>query len=232
MFFRRKYLRKALNIRCHKTSFIGFSVICEGSNGFAQPATIASSYLGFASYIAAHSHIQKTRIGRYSSIGPNVRCIFGRHPSSQFVSTHPSFFSLTPPVNLQLTEKQRFEEFPKPKDQKGRYTISIGNDVWIGANVSIMDGVSIGDGAIVAANALVNKDVAPYTVVGGIPAKQIKKRFDDADIEFLLGVCWWDRPLSWIQENAQYFENIERLKKISISLKLQKIFLGDTGRKQ
>lgn len=212
MFFRKRYLKKKRNIRYHKTSFIGFSVICEGNNGFSKHTTVASSHIGYASYIASNSHFQKTKIGRFTSIGPNVKCVFGKHPSNTFVSTHPSFFSLNPPVNLKLTEKQLFEEFAKPKDAVGKYTIVIGNDVWIGANVSIMDGITIGDGAIVAANALVNKDVAPYTIVGGIPAKAIKKRFNQNDIDFLLSLRWWDKPLSWIKKHAPYFENIQQLK--------------------
>ncbi|MHA7831042.1 MAG: CatB-related O-acetyltransferase [Flagellimonas sp.] len=213
MSYRRWDLKKNKNIRCKKTSFIGFSVTCEGYNGFDFNTYITSSFIGYASYIAANSHIQKTKIGRFCSIGPNVKCIFGRHPSNTFVSTHPSFFSLRPPVKINYTEQQLFEEFAKPKkDEAGNYSIIIGNDVWIGANVSIMDGITIGDGAIVAANALVNKDVPPYTIVGGIPAKPIKKRFDDDDIAFLKSLKWWDKPLSWIKENATNFISIERLK--------------------
>ena len=214
MFYRRWNLKRKKKIRCAKSSFIGFSVICEGYNSFAPNSVITSSFIGHASYIAANTHIQKTKIGRFSSIGPNVKCIFGKHPASGFATTHPSFFSLSPPVNLRFTDKQLFEEFAKTKDESGKYSIIIGNDVWIGANVSIMDGITIGDGAIVAANALVNKDVPPYTIVGGIPAKRIKKRFTDDDITFLQSLAWWNKPISWIRENATYFTSIERLKDI------------------
>lgn len=212
MSYRRWNLKRIKKIRCSKTSFIGFSVICEGLNGFAPNSMITSSYIGMASYIAANSNIQKTKIGRFCSIGPNVKCIFGKHPSSGFATTHPSFFSVSPPVNLRLTDKQLFQEFAEPKDETGNYSIIIGNDVWIGANVSLMDGITIGDGAIIAANALVNNDVPPYTIVGGVPAKSIKKRFPDDDIEFLLNFKWWDKPLSWIKKNAINFESVERLK--------------------
>lgn len=215
MSFRRWHLKRKKKIRCNKTSFIGFSVVCEGFNGFASKTIITSSYIGFASYIAAGSHIQKTKIGRYCSIGPNVKCVFGKHPSSIFVSTHPSFFSLQPPVNIRFTDKQLFEEYAVPKNEAGKYSIIIGNDVWIGANVSIMDGITIGDGAIVAANAVVNKDVPPYTIVGGVPAKPIKKRFTDNNIAYLQSLKWWDKPISWIRKNAPYFDTIERLKNIA-----------------
>jgi virginiamycin A acetyltransferase len=79
----------------------------------------------------------------------------------------------------------------------------IGNDVWIGYNATIMAGVTIGDGAIIATNATVVKDVAPYTIVGGNPAKEIKKRFTDLEIERLLDLKWWDKDIDWITENVQ-----------------------------
>lgn len=75
-------------------------------------------------------------------------------------------------------------------DNKGN--IVIGNDVWIGYEAIVMSGVTIGDGAIIGTRSVVTKDVEPYTIVGGIPAKVIKKRFDDATIEKLLAVRWWD----------------------------------------
>ena len=67
----------------------------------------------------------------------------------------------------------------------------------------------IGDGAIVAAGAVVTKDVEPYTIVGGVPAKQIRKRFTDEEIEFLLSFKWWEKDVAWIAANASKFENIK-----------------------
>ena len=77
----------------------------------------------------------------------------------------------------------------------------VGNDVWIGQNVTVLPGVHIGDGAIVGANSVVSKDVPPYHIVGGNPAKIIRKRFDDAAIACLLRVKWWDWPAEKITEN-------------------------------
>jgi virginiamycin A acetyltransferase len=81
----------------------------------------------------------------------------------------------------------------------------IGNDVWIGQNVTIMPGIKIGDGAIIAANSTVVKSVEPYTIYGGNPAKFIKKRFSDEKIEFLLKLQWWN----WSEE--EIFNNLEML---------------------
>ena len=79
----------------------------------------------------------------------------------------------------------------------------IGNDVWIGYNVTIMAGVSIGDGAIVASNAIVTKDVAPYSIVGGNPAREIRKRFAEDQINKLLQIRWWDWQIEIITQHIQ-----------------------------
>ncbi|MFK8163673.1 MAG: CatB-related O-acetyltransferase [Lewinella sp.] len=90
----------------------------------------------------------------------------------------------------------------------------IGNDVWIGYNATIMAGVTIGDGAIIATNATVVRDVPPYTIVGGNPAREIKKRFPDDTIEKLLALKWWDQDIEWITANvlALTGKNFEDLK--------------------
>ncbi|KHD37475.1 acetyltransferase [Clostridium acetobutylicum] len=96
-------------------------------------------------------------------------------------------------------------------DNKG--DIVIGNDVWIGYDAVIMSGVKIGDGAIIGARAVVTKDVPPYTVVAGVPARAIKKRFDDDVISKLLKIKWWNLPYEKIKEDIQYFKsgNIDKL---------------------
>lgn len=82
-------------------------------------------------------------------------------------------------------------------DNKGN--IIVGNDVWIGYGALILAGVTIGDGAVIAARAVVTKDVPPYTIVGGVPAREIKKRFDAAVIQQLLALSWWDWPIDKIR---------------------------------
>lgn len=80
----------------------------------------------------------------------------------------------------------------------------IGNDVWLGHNATIMAGVEIGDGAIIATNATVTKNVAPYSVVGGNPAREIRKRFDDQKIDYLLKLQWWNWDIEEITKNIQW----------------------------
>ncbi|MCK8143426.1 CatB-related O-acetyltransferase [Flavobacterium sp. I-SCBP12n] len=90
----------------------------------------------------------------------------------------------------------------------------IGNDVWIGFNTTIMPGIKIGDGAIIASNSTVTKNVEPYSIVGGNPAKEIKKRFNKEQIEKLLKIAWWNWEIEKITENLQNLtgENIDDLK--------------------
>ena len=101
-----------------------------------------------------------------------------------FVSTI-QLFSLRKQSGFTYVAKQLFKEFAEPLDSAKKYQISIGNDVWIGADVRLMDGVTINNGAIIASGALVVKDVPPYAIVGGVPAKIIKYRFDKNQIDFL-----------------------------------------------
>ena len=92
-------------------------------------------------------------------------------------------------------------------DNKG--DIVIGNDVWIGYEAIIMAGVHIGDGAIIATRAVVTKDVPPYTIVGGIPAKPIRKRFNDDTIQKLEFLKWWDWPIEKIRQKLPYILNCD-----------------------
>lgn len=204
----KKRMQRRHTLKLGKSVFLGFSVVLEGHNFINHRTIITNSHLGFGSYIANDSNIAKTTIGRYTSVGPRVVCVFGNHPTSRFVSTHPAFFSNLKQVGFTYTQEQLFKEFADPVQKDAPYTIAIGNDVWIGADVRILDGATIGDGAIVAAGALVNKDVAPYSIVGGVPAKHIKYRFNEAEIQFLQQLQWWDKPQAWIAQNAPLFTDI------------------------
>ncbi|QHQ63351.1 acetyltransferase [Anaerocolumna sedimenticola] len=97
-------------------------------------------------------------------------------------------------------------------DNKG--DIVIGNDVWIGYEAIILAGVTIGDGAIIGARSVVTKDVPPYTIVGGVPAKPIRKRFPEETISALLDIKWWDWPRKKIAQNIDAIQsgNIEQLR--------------------
>ena len=196
-----------------KGSKVNAGSFFEGYNYLGLNTHFLYSYLGLASYIANNSIIKKTKVGKFCAIGDNVRTSLGIHPTSDFVSIHPSFFSLDPPIKLMFSKKQLFEEH-KYIDSEKRYVVEIGNDVWIGNNVLIMDGVTIADGAVIAAGSVVTKNVTPYSIVGGVPAKLIKKRFSEEDINFLLKLKWWDKDLKWVEKNAHNFYSIKHLKEV------------------
>ncbi len=99
-------------------------------------------------------------------------------------------------------------------DKKG--DIIVGNDVWIGYEAVILNGVTIGDGAIVAARAVVTEDVQPYTIVGGVPARTIRRRFDDAHIAQLQNLHWWDWPADQLRRNIRALQHgdLERVERL------------------
>lgn len=134
----------------------------------------------------------KLKIGKYCSIACGAKFIFtSANHTKQSLSTYPFpiFFE-----EWGLDVKNIRDAW----DNKGN--IIIGNDVWIGYEAVIMQGVTIGDGAIIGTRAVVTKDVAPYTVVGGVPAKPIKKRFNEQTIQTLEELCWWDWPDEKVKE--------------------------------
>lgn len=157
------------------------------------------------SYCGDYCAIAHSSIGKFCSIGPNVKIAPGRHPTSNYVSTHPSTFSNHRHFSKNFVKEAVFDNYQK---------VTIGNDVWIGANCVIIDGVTIGDGAIIAANSVVTKDVSDYEICGGVPARFIKKRFTENEIEFLKKKKWWDEKEDWIQANISKFWSIDEFIKL------------------
>ncbi len=161
----------------------------------------AESYLyevsiGNYSYVSELCKIHKTVIGNFCSIASGVRIGLGIHPVD-LVSTSPVFYS----------NQSIIPRFKRIKDHGVREyaQVSIGNDVWIGVNAVIRDGVTIGDGAVIGAGAVVTRDIPPYAVVGGVPARIIKYRFPLEQIDRLLATKWWNLPDKKLQEFQPLF---------------------------
>ena len=180
----------------------------EGMNKIYANSSF-DGHIGKGSYIASNSHICGI-IGRFTSIASNCFVIQGIHPYTYpYVSTSPMFISLRKQNGYTFVNEQKIREIKYAKDD---YPIMIGNDCWIGANVAIIGGVTIGDGAVVLAGAVVTKDIPPYAIAGGIPAKILKYRYSKEDIDFLLKLQWWNKDADWLKANASLFLDIKKLK--------------------
>lgn len=211
-FFKQYFLRRIAasnkKIFFKNNVIISRNSIFEGNNLINDNCDVTDSYLGIGSYIAQGSTIKNAKVGRFCAIGENVRTCLGLHPSQNFVSIHPAFFSLMKQSGFTFVNKQLFGEHTF-LDANKQFVCEIGNDVWIGNNVLIMDGITVGDGAIIAAGAIVTKNVAPYTIVGGVPAKIIKKRFSDFQTERLLKIQWWNWSFEEIRAFSANFTSID-----------------------
>jgi len=140
----------------------------------------------------------KLKIGKFCSIAMDAKFIFnGANHTLRSFSTYP--------FPLFSNEKHYEPSITESWDIKG--DIVIGNDVWLGYDSIVMSGVTIGDGAIIGTRALVTKDVEPYTIVGGIAAKPIRKRFDDKTIELLLKIQWWNWDIEKIKKNLDIIKS-------------------------
>lgn len=182
----------------------------KGKNKINRFCNVNYANIDYATYISKNCNLEYAKIGKYCSIANNVKVIRGTHPTSKFVSTHPAFFSTKKQSGFTYIKKNKFEEY---KFVDNKYSIVIKNDVWIGANVTILEGVTINDGAIIGANSIVTKDIEPYSINVGNPAKPIKYRFKKNQIDFLEKDKWWNKNEKWIKENVDLFDDIAKYKK-------------------
>ena len=132
-----------------------------------------------------------SQIGRYCSIAPNVNMMGFQHPTDRFTTSHIAYGNHYPARNgyKDLGEQTKFRPVPTKQQPS---SLTIGNDVWIGADVTIKQGVKIGNGAVLASHAVVTKDVPDYAIVGGVAAKVLRYRFDEVLVQKLLESQWWN----------------------------------------
>ena len=153
----------------------------------AQQRQYQQSYISMGDFTYGNPAIfywgenAKLKIGKFCSIASNVKIFLGGNHNKSFCTTYP--------FNALMGSFSDIKGHPISNGD-----IIIGNDVWLAADSTIMSGVTIGDGAIIANKALVTKDVPPYSIVGGVPAKFIAKRFDQPTIDKFLRMKWWDWP--------------------------------------
>lgn len=167
---------------------------------------MAYSGMDDLSYIGDYTVVINSIIKKFASISWGVTIGPEEHDYTR-LTNHSFLYSLK---SFELTPHKHYSPFEKE--------CIIGNDVWIGCNSTILRGVTIGDGAVIGANSLVTKDVPPYAIVVGSPAKILKYRFEEPIIKALLELKWWDVPLSTIKQHTELFAaqpNMEIIEKIA-----------------
>jgi phosphonate metabolism protein (transferase hexapeptide repeat family) len=162
---------------------------------------ITATSMGDYSYVVNDSEIIHTEIGKFCSIAAHVRINPGNHPMQRASQSHFTYRSS--------------EYFDGEQDDQGffdwrrSHPVTIGHDAWIGHGAVILPGVSIGTGAVVAAGAVVSKDVSNYTIVAGVPARPMRRRFSEQVEEALLGIAWWDWDHQTLRERLPDFRHLE-----------------------
>lgn len=197
-------------VRVHITSEVKKPKFLMSPCKIGKNSFIAGS-LGRFSYVGQNC-VLNANVGSFCSIADNVKTVEGNHPL-HFVSTSPVFYSTKGQAVEYFAQKEEYDEITLLETEP-KVSVIIGNDVWIGENVLIRGGVTIGTGSCIAMGAVVTKDVPPYSIVGGVPACVIRKRFSDEECNMLLKSEWWLKDSKWLKNNAHAFNSIEEFNKV------------------
>lgn len=203
------FIKNLFNPRISITALVSVNNKIDPKSMIYRFCKVKGSSLGAYSYIGNNTILENAHIGRYCSISDKCRIGMGSH-TLNLLSTCSLFTEALNGTQYQWVKDDAHSAPSLP--------VVIGNDVWIGYQSLILGGVKIGDGAVVAAGAVVVKDVPPYAVVGGVPAKVIKYRFPNDIIDKLEEIKWWDIPEEKLKKNIHLFQSeditIEQLNKI------------------
>lgn len=194
------------DVKASLSANLGISSVFEGHNRIRANSTFNGT-MGRCSYMGEKCCLEG-KIGRYCSIADEVTMTYGTHPINM-VSTSPVFYSKSGIQCGKTYVDRTICEEVIYADNEYRAHVVIGNDVWIGYRATILSGVTIGNGAIIAAGAVVTKDVPDYAIVGGVPAKIIRYRFEESVVKQLLENQWWEKSENELTEIAGLFDNVE-----------------------
>ena len=213
--FIKGWFKHLTNKRISNFAFVSSTNKISPKASIYRLVKIKKSDVGDYSYINSGCDITNTSIGRFCSIADNCRIGTASHTMSN-ISSSPIFTLRDNATKSAWIDKNLHHNNEVKK-------VNIGNDVWIATHVIIKDGITIGDGAIIGAGAVVVKDVPPYAVAGGVPAKVIKYRFDQPIIDKLLELQWWNAPEEKLKESISFFQTeeitIEKLEELERLLK-------------
>lgn len=205
VYFYKKSLSKNNNLFKGKVS-LNLKTKMGINNEVELNVDIRSSEIGKNNLIGKNNFLINTKIGNFCQLAPDVRVVIGSHPFKPYVSFATCFYSVEKYHHLTYADRNKRKDYTMLDD---KFFVKIGHDVWIGEGVKILDGVTIGNGAMIAAGAVVTEDVLPYSVVGGVPAKKIKMRFNEEEIKFFEEFNWYEKDESFFKTHWEKFSNIE-----------------------
>ena len=188
-----KFIKKIVRGKCISGSRI------DPTAKINTGCSVYGSTVGRYSYMGYDCEVINTDMGSFCSLASGIHIGLAEHPTS-WISTSPVFQDVR-----NSSVKKKFARIPMPESRR----TTIDHDVWIGTNAIIKKGVHVGTGAVIASGAVVTKDVEPYAIVGGCPAKLIRYRFDRDTIEKLLNSKWWEMDENILEQIGHFADNPE-----------------------